>query len=628
MSRPLASLILLLLVGTARPAASAVVIEAVESAGPHFKRSQPYAITVTVENTGPALQGRITAEIPHRDYGYGTRSKIDQPISLPAGSRKSVMMLFPNFEAVYLGLNHPADLPVQVVDKSGTVVASDLTHPKMIMDDDVLMLALSPSRGGFDSVLGFKPPATNSNTRAADWYVFYPQVDSLPDLWAGYASTSLLILSQPGRLSLKNAQISAITDWVAAGGTLLIIPSGDPGEMDALKNLLPARVLGIREAPPSADLATPDAAMLRLGGTAEIVRGTASAPFLVRGGHGLGQVYLAAVDISNPRILTDNAARDWWREIVSTTDRHRKQQLNVGHPQMLATSPQLRPPSLGGLTLFLLVYVLLVGPVNYFLLKRRDQLLWMYVTVPILALTFSAVSFAISYYTKGSIVLLRQISVAQIAQGSDEAVARTWFSLFSPRHADYSLSLRGKSVVRGELDSEERSLTTALLDGFVLRDVNVEMWAMRRFFGDTVVPLPATTSFHIDSSNRLHMQNGADISLEKCVVYRGGMISEPFDLAAGNSVRPLRFNGNRASTADQLTRMLRAVWSGFDNDEADVEESRELLAQSLSEELLSKAQNTPLLLGWSRAPLVDVNLGGRTDRPRQATLVVVRGSRP
>ena len=40
-------------------------------------------------------------------------------------------------------------------------------------------------------------------------------------------------------------------------------------------------------------------------------------------------------------------------------------------------------------------YILLVGPVNYFVLRWRDRLAWAWITIPTLTLAFSALAYGI-----------------------------------------------------------------------------------------------------------------------------------------------------------------------------------------------------------------------------------------
>src|SRR5205085_852445 len=63
--------------------------------------------------------------------------------------------------------------------------------------------------------------------------------------------------------------------------------------------------------------------------------------------------------------------------------------------------PVLDLPEPLGIAIFLLVYILLIGPVNFIVLRRmrRAELAW--ITIPALVLIFSVGAYLIGYQSKG-----------------------------------------------------------------------------------------------------------------------------------------------------------------------------------------------------------------------------------
>ena len=52
--------------------------------------------------------------------------------------------------------------------------------------------------------------------------------------------------------------------------------------------------------------------------------------------------------------------------------------------------PALALPSIEGLLLLLLGYIVLIGPINYLVLRRLDRREWAWVTMPLLVVGFTA----------------------------------------------------------------------------------------------------------------------------------------------------------------------------------------------------------------------------------------------
>ena len=71
--------------------------------------------------------------------------------------------------------------------------------------------------------------------------------------------------------------------------------------------------------------------------------------------------------------------------------------------------PSLALPPIGGLIVLLFGYILLVGPVNYLVLRRLDRREWAWVTVPVLILVFTVGSFGIGGLLRGSDVIIHEV---------------------------------------------------------------------------------------------------------------------------------------------------------------------------------------------------------------------------
>ncbi len=96
----------------------------------------------------------------------------------------------------------------------------------------------------------------------------------------------------------------------------------------------------------------------------------------------------------------------------------------------------------GWVTLFLLLYVLVVGPLDYFLLKKlfkRLELTW--VTFPTLVILVSILAYAVAYRSKGNDVRINQIDLVEYDLHGNQAYGSSWFTLFSPRIARYTIGL-------------------------------------------------------------------------------------------------------------------------------------------------------------------------------------------
>ena len=107
--------------------------------------------------------------------------------------------------------------------------------------------------------------------------------------------------------------------------------------------------------------------------------------------------------------------------------------------------------SFGWVALLIVLYLLLIGPLEYFLLKRlfgRLELTW--ITFPIIVLTVSIAAYYSADSLKGRELKINKLDIIDIDPASERIYGTTWFTIFSPRIENYTLG-----VTPGEAWSSE-----------------------------------------------------------------------------------------------------------------------------------------------------------------------------
>src|SRR4029077_15921598 len=109
----------------------------------------------------------------------------------------------------------------------------------------------------------------------------------------------------------------------------------------------------------------------------------------------------------------------------------------------LGNLPGLDLPSLQLTGLLVLLYVLLVGPVNYVVLgaMRRRALAW--VTVPLIAVIAAGGAYGAGVFTKGRSVQANQITILHVQPGWDHAYQETYTGIMAPSRGDYQATISG-----------------------------------------------------------------------------------------------------------------------------------------------------------------------------------------
>ncbi len=89
------------------------------------------------------------------------------------------------------------------------------------------------------------------------------------------------------------------------------------------------------------------------------------------------------------------------------------------------------------------LYILLIGPADYFLLKkvlRRMELTW--VTFPLVVLVFSASAYVLAHRLKGSELRLNQVDLVDLDVETQLVRGTTWSTIYSPQIETYDLALQ------------------------------------------------------------------------------------------------------------------------------------------------------------------------------------------
>jgi hypothetical protein len=113
----------------------------------------------------------------------------------------------------------------------------------------------------------------------------------------------------------------------------------------------------------------------------------------------------------------------------------------------LGNLPELGLPSLQLTGALVVLYVLLVGPVNYLVLgaMRRRALAW--VTVPLIAVIAAGGAYGAGVFTKGRSVQANQVTIVHLQRGWDRAYQETFTGVMAPTRGDYQAAINGSRLV-------------------------------------------------------------------------------------------------------------------------------------------------------------------------------------
>ncbi len=304
----------------------------------------------------------------------------------------------------------------------------------------------------------------------------------LPWDWTGYQSLDLLVLYDPDWDLINNHQANAIAQWVGNGGKLLVILGDRRLRADhPIAKLLPVELGKMKHV--SLDAATvnqwgcnaaegnkvacrpmkPKPAM-RIYNTA--VFGTAEALFAA-GFVGFGRVGVLAFDPSALKVRRPKSASGFWVKrfatlLGSSADRAGLRTIKFEQSgysdsddysyetglaargsnavlEHLLSIKELRPLSIWWVIGLLTLLAVLLGPVDYLVLKRLDRQPMTWLTSAACIALFTAGAYYGVQALRAGEIQLRVVSVIDGIEGNRAAWSTTYAGLFAPDSDDYKL---------------------------------------------------------------------------------------------------------------------------------------------------------------------------------------------
>jgi hypothetical protein len=392
------------------------------------------------------------------------------------------------------------ELVVRVQDSSGITLASRRLRAGSAADSELfpalhldrplwialgnLDLSKAPSGNGDADSAAARPA---SEAARQPQIVRLPTLAELPVDWRSLQSVDLLILPT-GKTAGGGSLLGAITaerddllrTWVGEGGHLLIsVGSEAPAFQGSslarwvrpivVEGQQPVRQMSSLEA--FADQRTPlkipgsvtSARLGRLPAINVIVRQPGSSqPLVASVPYGFGRVTVIGVDIDAPPLADWTALRSVIEKLAGGhahpapgTARSSNRQLTHVGVTDLATQlqqtqedfPAIRRPSYWWVMGLILLYVAVIGPVDYLLvhrLLRRPELTWL--TFPILVGVAVAAAVWDASRTNARDLLVNQLDLVDVDAQTGTLRARSWVSLYSPEHRRFSIAIEPRTA--------------------------------------------------------------------------------------------------------------------------------------------------------------------------------------
>ena len=530
--------------------------------GGHARLGSWVAISVHLKNDGPAVSGELRLA-----GGSQGQTRFGMSVELPTQSDQ-VHVLYGQPPAFGTSLS------VTLVDGDKTIATAKPTFTT----HDASQLVVAVVAEHPERIVGNLDLLPNQNQIAPAIVTLTP--DDLPERVEAWSAIDRIVWQDVDSERLSTPQRDALRAWIAGGGRLVIAGgTSGPKALSAFPDtMLPYRpvvttdvpasslsgILG--QIPPGATALPALSGPLIEGRTLVAIGGQVVA---AERPYGSGSVALIGFDPSVDWIAKTDSSGSLWRRLLPART---SGGLTFSDDNLLVQAvsqlPTLALPPITGLLALLIAYIVLIGPINYLVLKRLDRREWAWITMPILIVVFAAGAYAYGALLRGSDVIVNEIAIVRGAPGATEGSAQAYLGVFSPSRSVYQVSVPGGALLSTSINGDmfggtgtATALDVLQGDPARVRDLAVGFGSLRTIRAETPVAVPLIEADLRLEDGRLKgtLKNASTQALESPAVVLGQTVAVLDDLEPGAEASvdvPVQFGQFTQSLSDKVVGQM------------------------------------------------------------------------
>ncbi len=652
-----------------------------------FKYGDWLPLEISLENYGEATTVQVEATIVTRISGSNYNTTYQREVNLSERANKRFFL----YVIPYVETTNPSGSIVydtSVILKAGG---------RKLGEEKVNLLPVSPTNYMVGVVTQDPSALTTSlsnlkingrNSRVSS--VSMPLSD-IPDQANGLRSFNALILGEVNTETLSVEQRTALRDWVEAGGQLILLGGNGWGRVKSAFStaLLPLDISNYANISSLDGLVTPNGDELKGGGAlprpavmarGQVLQGARLLSYLPDGSNslavsaerrlGAGRMVGLTLDLAVPPMIDWSGASQIWQELFTFNLTPFNTLYQENNPQVknaqdmlsfISSVPELRLPDIMPYFLILLLYLVLIGPLNYLVLKKLGRLELAWFTLPALGIVFALVTLNYANSQPPGDVLISQITVVQTGVDQETAQVRSYAAVFSPSERTYDIS-QANPVVPG--DNLTRTLitplnrpTSSVTDNEPARvmvqgerphldDFQIGQWSAQGFALETTAPSRAfqvVSNLHYDNNKIVGtIRNNTGSPLKNTVLIMSDQMVRFRDVIEAGEVINVDFD-LPIPTAAVMSFCTTNIASSSFTSQSPAEKLNNLLLQdrrddkllqvraSFLKKLYESGRYSPLnnqrgldLIGWMDQNPLPLTVGGVTSQSKSSQVLIAR----
>jgi hypothetical protein len=650
----LSSLLPALIVGAA-PAAAANELQVTVRPGfdGEIRPGTWAPVEINLANSGPNVSGNVELSVQRRpptQNAFTGPATVDYtvPVSIPEHSSKrfsTAVFIPPFFDQLQVRLT-----------SGDQVLYKDTVTLQRIDPSQVSCGVLATDPTAFDALTGLS--VTDGRRQPHVAYLDLPDLPTNPQL---LGALDCLIVSDYSTRGLSELQQTALTAWVDNGGVLTIGtgPSGDGTLAGLPADLLPAtpdgsftlRSLGSMSSffGASGDQPGPWLATKLKVGDGTVVVADESQPLLVVGRRGKGTVFLLALSLTQKPLQGWDGLDAFWGYVLSYVpvpssvfSSFFRQDYGWGRTprEALTRGGNGAGPDAQALLLALVLFAIVVGPINLLIFSRLGRRELTLVTVPLLTIVVTAGAIAFATSHRQGDVVVNQVSILRTWDGSGIGLSHSYVGVFALHPQSYRLAMPSNVLLAnafgGPSNQNQGQTGRAISTVRVTETGSPEVQGLELQPGSLSV---FSTESHSESTGKVQgsivadgetlsgqVLNGLSSTIESAAVVAGGDVQPIGDLAPGsNRSFSMHLGSGSPVGFRDPTQIVDKLFPGSRAPNARHDVKYDVLNAAFSSTQSSSGQvelSGLSLIGWLRDPIDSVTDPDTGRASQQQTLFI------
>lgn len=603
----------------------------------NIKSYTPFPLKLTITNNGTAFSGDLVVDTA---VSYNAGSAQVYSLDIAEGETKTIELYLDGIaDYSFMNLNHQYFYFYEGGIEKGKIV--DFTGDKSVRPKifDLSTPTIYTLTENSDRLAAFLQLGQYSTNSAEVYHLNSIENFEFPTNVKGLAMANVLALDEVGISQLTEQQQKAIFKWVQQGGTLLVGASDQVGSsIQIFQDYLPLTLTNARttvskqglEAVSKGGVFTDDVEIFK----AEETKNSASSIktdgviLAATSNLGNGQIIQTTFSLGDQPLASMNGYAKLLATILHLDS---NQPLKGGYPTFVGNYLDYLPYEVGSvnelfpsfeisvtsLVIIVLIYILIIGPILYFILKKFDKREHAWWIIPVISVALSIALFIIGAKDRLFQSQIQQTAYYQVTE--DNNLSGYYIeSVLTNRGGNFTFQLDGNTSAMATNNSGYQDATTESLhdrsyvehhgDGSTLQFKNLNYWSVQSFIGATDIPNVGSLKVDLSVQNNLldgTITNQYPFELKDVAIWSGNN-----EIAVG-TIKP----GETISVTELLKSAVLVEPTNTNYSYSYPQSKDEIMPIRLEKAKygaagLTEKRGLPVIIGWTDQALVGVQHEG------------------